>query len=284
MAFWFRTNRDTGTPGQDEWVGPFADVEPAQAFRALYGFQGAIVELVSPPVGDPVIVPTSYARTLLGVPATSEITPAAIGAATPSYVDTRINQLLVAAPAALDTLAELAAALGNDANFAATVTAALAGKAASGHTHAADNDPRLVTFRSSSPQSLTGTSLTAITGLTFNVGAGETHHFAFCVDVTAAGGTSPTHNFQITGPASPTRLAVRRRQMTSATAEVLGVVTAFGTGFGAGAVVANTRHVFEGVLVNGVNSGAVGLSVTPAGTSPTATIGAGSGGYALKVS
>ena len=36
----------------------------------------------------------------------------------------------------MDTLNELAAALGNDASFAATVTAALAGKASTSHTHA----------------------------------------------------------------------------------------------------------------------------------------------------
>lgn len=39
-----------------------------------------------------------------------------------------IAALIASAPAALDTLDELAAALGDDANFAATVTAALAGK------------------------------------------------------------------------------------------------------------------------------------------------------------
>jgi hypothetical protein len=39
------------------------------------------------------------------------------------------------APAALDTLNELATALGNDANFATTITNALAGKAALSHTH-----------------------------------------------------------------------------------------------------------------------------------------------------
>jgi hypothetical protein len=40
-----------------------------------------------------------------------------------------------AAPGALDTLDELAAALGDDANFAATITSALAGKANTSHTH-----------------------------------------------------------------------------------------------------------------------------------------------------
>lgn len=43
-------------------------------------------------------------------------------------VDTEISNLIAAAPGALDTLNELAAALGDDANFAATMTTALAGK------------------------------------------------------------------------------------------------------------------------------------------------------------
>jgi hypothetical protein len=53
---------------------------------------------------------------------------AAIGAATPADVAAAIAALVNAAPGTLDTLNELAVALGNDANFAATITAALAGK------------------------------------------------------------------------------------------------------------------------------------------------------------
>lgn len=52
-----------------------------------------------------------------------------VGAATPADVTAAIDALLAGAPGALDTLNELAAALGDDANFAATVAAALAGKA-----------------------------------------------------------------------------------------------------------------------------------------------------------
>lgn len=61
-----------------------------------------------------------------------------IGLATPtagndaahkSYVDTAIANLVASSPAALDTLNELAAALGDDANFATTVTNAVALKA-----------------------------------------------------------------------------------------------------------------------------------------------------------
>jgi hypothetical protein len=43
-------------------------------------------------------------------------------------VDARVQNIVGAAPSALDTLDELAAALGDDANFAATVTTNLAGK------------------------------------------------------------------------------------------------------------------------------------------------------------
>ncbi|MDX2094372.1 MAG: hypothetical protein SFW64_00270 [Alphaproteobacteria bacterium] len=49
-----------------------------------------------------------------------------------TYIAAQIAALVAAAPAALDTLSELSAALGNDASFAATVTALIATKAANG--------------------------------------------------------------------------------------------------------------------------------------------------------
>lgn len=48
--------------------------------------------------------------------------------ATTAFVAAAIAALVNSSPAALDTLNEFAAALGNDANFAATITTALAGK------------------------------------------------------------------------------------------------------------------------------------------------------------
>lgn len=47
---------------------------------------------------------------------------------TSTEVDARIQEVINSAPAALDTLKELADALGNDANFSSTMTTALAGK------------------------------------------------------------------------------------------------------------------------------------------------------------
>jgi hypothetical protein len=49
--------------------------------------------------------------------------------ATEEYVDTAVTNLVASAPEALDTLNELAAALGDDANFATTVTNSIATKA-----------------------------------------------------------------------------------------------------------------------------------------------------------
>lgn len=49
--------------------------------------------------------------------------------ATEAYVMARINEVIDGAPAALDTLNELAAAINDDANFASTVTTALGNKA-----------------------------------------------------------------------------------------------------------------------------------------------------------
>lgn len=46
-------------------------------------------------------------------------------AAVKDYVDTEITNLIASAPSALDTLNELATALGNDANFSTTITTAL---------------------------------------------------------------------------------------------------------------------------------------------------------------
>ena len=46
------------------------------------------------------------------------------GLATETYVNTQITNLIDSAPTALNTLNELAAALGDDANYASTITTA----------------------------------------------------------------------------------------------------------------------------------------------------------------
>jgi len=54
---------------------------------------------------------------------------------TDTAISGAVSALINAAPGALDTLDELAAALGDDANFASTVTTALSGKASTSHNH-----------------------------------------------------------------------------------------------------------------------------------------------------
>ena len=69
------------------------------------------------------------AETTTGTNTTKAVTPAGVKAA--------LEALIAAAPSALDTLNEIAVALGNDPNFATTMTNALAGKAALAHVHTA---------------------------------------------------------------------------------------------------------------------------------------------------
>ena len=79
--------------------------------------------------------------------------------ATISYVDTEIANLINSAPGALDTLDELAAALGDDANFSSTVTNSLALKAPLA-------DPAL-TGTPTAPTATSGTNTTQIATTAF---------------------------------------------------------------------------------------------------------------------
>jgi len=81
--------------------------------------------------------------------------------ATTAFVRTEVSNLVASAPAALDTLNELATALGNDASFSTTVTNSLATKASLTGT-----------------ETLTNKTLTAPkVNLTFNAQVGTTYTF-----------------------------------------------------------------------------------------------------------
>jgi hypothetical protein len=74
------------------------------------------------PLASPVLTGTPTAPTATAGTNTTQI-------ATTAFVGTAVSNLVASAPAALDTLNELAAALGNDASFSTTITNALAAKA-----------------------------------------------------------------------------------------------------------------------------------------------------------
>jgi hypothetical protein len=75
------------------------------------------------PLASPTFTGTPAAPTAAAATNTTQL-------ATTAFVQAAIATLINSAPGALDTLDELAAALGDDANFAATMTTALAGKQA----------------------------------------------------------------------------------------------------------------------------------------------------------
>jgi hypothetical protein len=74
------------------------------------------------PLASPALTGTPTAPTAAAGTNTTQV-------ATTAFVGTAVSNLVAAAPAALDTLNELATALGNDASFSTTITNALAAKA-----------------------------------------------------------------------------------------------------------------------------------------------------------
>jgi|694.fasta_scaffold68024_3 hypothetical protein len=131
------------------------------------------------------------------LPANLTVTGSIVGYATTSYVTTQINNLINGAPGLLDTLDELAAALGDDANFASTLTTSLSGKQASlsgtgfvkisGTTISYDNSTYLTTA------SATSTYLPLAGGImSGNISYGVGNGVAFYLQPQAAGG-GPTN-------------------------------------------------------------------------------------------
>lgn len=87
--------------------------------------EGAVVDLMVKTSAENVVVDAA-GKTLSAELA--EIITDMAGKATASEIDTRLNTLVGAAPEALDTLKEIADALNNDPDFAATITTQLASK------------------------------------------------------------------------------------------------------------------------------------------------------------
>lgn len=142
-SFWFDAPTDGGTIN----LGTVAPVAFTQAQGITAGPPGDPVDDVQAtvdgdlqfyvqgnPVGDPVPIPgATWAGlpdkpTVIAAGADAAAARTAIDAASPAEVQAAVTALVNGAPGALDTLNELAAALGDDANFSTTVTNAIAAK------------------------------------------------------------------------------------------------------------------------------------------------------------
>jgi ferric-dicitrate binding protein FerR (iron transport regulator) len=99
----------------------FPPAAHSHAISQVTGLQTALD--AKAPLASPALTGTPTAPTAVTGTNTTQV-------ATTAFVAAAIGALIDAAPGAMDTLNELAAALGDDPNFATTVTNALAGKLA----------------------------------------------------------------------------------------------------------------------------------------------------------
>ena len=120
-------------------------------------------------------------------------------AATTAYVDVAISNLVATAPSTLNTLNELATALGNDSNFSTTMTNALATKAADSDTvHKTGNETITGVKTFSSAPVMSGSSISSGTIPTTALASGNIS----CAALTASG--LITANGSLTVPSAAT--------------------------------------------------------------------------------
>ena len=91
-------------------------------------FSGSYVDLTNKPTIPAAQIQSDWNQTTtsaLDYIKNKPTIPSLTGYATETYVNTAVSNLVASAPATLDTLNELAAALGNDANFSTTISTSL---------------------------------------------------------------------------------------------------------------------------------------------------------------
>ena len=130
--YWEGGSAPTATPNDETDIVRFATTDSGSTFNAWVekdsdksaGFDGQYSSLTGAPTLATVATSGSY-NDLSNQPTIPSIS----GLATETYVNTQVSNLVDSAPATLDTLNELAAALGDDANFSTTITNQIAAKA-----------------------------------------------------------------------------------------------------------------------------------------------------------
>ena len=108
----------TGVTGKPTSFTPAAHTHPTSE---VTGLDAALAEKA--PLASPALTGTPTAPTAIAGTSSTQV-------ATTAFVAGAVAAVINGSPGALDTLNELAAALGNDANFSATITNAIAGKLA----------------------------------------------------------------------------------------------------------------------------------------------------------
>jgi hypothetical protein len=117
IAEWVGKEWFYSTPADGHGVG----LPNGQVFMRI---AGQYVELLASDIRAGLVELATIAEAKAGKDTGRAVTPAGLAAAIAEAINTLVN----GSPAALDTLRELADALGNDAHFATTITNALAGK------------------------------------------------------------------------------------------------------------------------------------------------------------
>ena len=211
--------------------------------------------------------------------------------ATKSYVDTSVANLVNSAPEALDTLNELATALGNDANFSTTMTNLIGAKADDTsvvHTSGNEIIAGTKTFNSTITGSISGNAATA-TKATGNANGKELTNTIIkglsisgkTITYTQIDGTTGTLTTQDTNTDT---LMTQNVSTTNATYPILLCATADATAnqgaktgiFGSGVKVnpstsTITATTFSGALTGNVTGNVSGSSGSCTGNAATAT-------------
>lgn len=155
-------NSNVGTEG----AAPMVD--------SVNGQQGTVV-LTKSDVGLGNVDNTSDANK----PISTATQTALDGKASTGYVDNAVAGIVNSAPAVLNTLGELAVALGNDPNFATTIAGQIGGKANAVHTHAITDTTGLQTaLDSKAPQATTYSKTEVNSALAGKSNIGHGHSIA----------------------------------------------------------------------------------------------------------
>ncbi|WP_018609439.1 pyocin knob domain-containing protein [Uliginosibacterium gangwonense] len=205
--------------------GKLTQTQTDALYAAIGHTHSGYAPLASPALTGTPTAPTATAGTNNAQLANTAFVQAAIAAAVSSAIASLVNN----SPAALDTLNELATALGNDPNFATTITNALAAKAPlaspaltgtpTGPTAAAGtNNAQLAT--TAFVQAATGGKLTQAQTDALYAALGHTHN-----------GYAPLASPALTGtPTAPTAAAGTNNAQLANTAFVRSALMQFGLG------------------------------------------------------